>query len=384
MDKPPASRHERTSGSLSSNSRPIQLGFVGDILLGELLENYGRGVRTKMERCGVDPFQFSRPELLNNDLNFGNLECVLSTSSNRIGIFREILRAPESAVECLVNARIGVVSLANNHALDHGRQALLECVEILEENGIIVVGFENGKLRQQTPVIVKEKGVNLVLWSFNLANLSQQEFSGRSNEILQLIRESRQAGQVVVMMHWGEEYTSVPPQSIYRLGKAMAAEGVTIICGHHSHRLQGIAMIDNTIFAPSLGNFIFDDRRKASTLTCILQVTLESESASTWRTNPYTINRDFQPAPDNSRKGELLDLNKMLSELIEECDAGRSEIDNQTALRVARGHRMNRIRMRALMLRHFLKYRAGYGELFSHIVGKNRVPFSVSDSSEWS
>lgn len=367
----------------SSKSRPLQLGFIGDVLFGELLENYGRGVRTKMARRGMDPFRHCRAEFAKNDLNVANLECILSETSDRRGFFREILRAPASTAKALVDAGIGVVSLANNHALDHGREAMLECVDILESNGITVVGVQQGKLRQTEPVLMRVKGVNLVLWSFNLANLSPEEFESRGQEIVGRIQESAAAGRVMTLMHWGEEYTSIPPQGIYRLAKRMAAAGASIICGHHSHRLQGISMIEGTVFAPSMGNFVFDDRRKESTLTAMMRVRLGDEGIPEWESVPFTINRDFQPQLDESRRVDLDALDVSLARLIAEAETGGSKIETQIFRDVAKGHRVNRIRMRLLMLLHFSRYRGGYADIVRHLSGMDRQKFSVSDACEW-
>ncbi len=369
----------------SSGNDTARIGFVGDVLFGELLENFGRGVRTRIEKHGMDPFEFCRNDFFANDLNVANLECVLSVSSNRKGIFKDILRAPSSYVAKLVEVPIHVVSIANNHALDHGRQALMECVGTLRDHGIRVVGMAGDRLRQEDPEIIMLGGLSLAFWSFNLANLTPEEFAERSAWVLVKAQESVGiADKVVMLMHWGEEYTSVPPSRIYRLGKEMADCGVSVICGHHSHRIQGVTTLDECVFAPSLGNFIFDDRRRESTLTSMLQVTLKAGESSEWRSLVYSINSDFQPVPDSGRAKELYGLNQMLSQLIGESEAGDSHIDDQIAERVARGHRFNRFRMRGLMLRHILNYRSGYCELISHMMGKDRVPFSVSDSSEWS
>lgn len=362
----------------------LKIGFVGDVMLGELVENYRRGVRSMIERKDIDPFVLCRGELMENDLNVANLECLLTDKSNRKGFFRDILRAPSEFVTLLAKAPFHVVSIANNHALDHGRDALSDCVLRLSSAGIQVVGFEAGSLLQRNPVVVSVRGFKIGFWSFNLANVKSVEMSDRMKFILNRVETSTgKFDRVCVLMHWGEEYTSLPPEEVYRMGCELAMLGVDVVCGHHSHRLQGVASIAGTVFAPSLGNFIFDDRRPDSTLTSILRVEFRPSKEPRWEALPHTINQFFQPTPDSDRSSEIRELDQRLAQLMDEVDHGGSLIREKIARDVARGHRHNRLRMRALMVRHFINYRGGYGDLLSYIVGRNRVPFSVTDCDEW-
>ena len=51
-------------------------------MLGERFEKLNRGVISNSKK-GIDPFEFSRNELVASDLNIGNLECVVSASSQK-------------------------------------------------------------------------------------------------------------------------------------------------------------------------------------------------------------------------------------------------------------------------------------------------------------
>jgi predicted amidohydrolase len=148
----------------------VKINFMGDVMLGELLENYRRGLRSILEKKGIDPFEHVRPVLGEADLNVVNLECVFSDSSILERPFSEILVAPESFVEYLVVGGIGVVSTANNHALDHGGKAFERSVALLRERGIHVIGYDAGRFFQEEPVVVETGGMKLGFLGYNISN----------------------------------------------------------------------------------------------------------------------------------------------------------------------------------------------------------------------
>ena len=78
----------------------MRIKLVGDIMLGECLENYRRGVLSMIDR-GIDPFEHCHKDLRDSELCVGNLECVLTDVSNKQGLFRDILRAPRRVVHIL-------------------------------------------------------------------------------------------------------------------------------------------------------------------------------------------------------------------------------------------------------------------------------------------
>jgi hypothetical protein len=363
----------------------VNLRFTGDIMLGELLENYGRGVRTIVKQEKKDPFEHVRGELSKADLTVGNLECVLSNSSNRKGIFREILRAPAESISFLKNANFGVLSLANNHAMDHGRAALLDCAKKIEDFGIAVVGIESGRMLQRTPKVFEIKGVKIGVLAYNLANCDAGAFGNRMKWIHRCVQDGLTAcDHLILLMHWGEEYTEIPKAHIITAGLQLLDEGVSVICGHHSHRLQGFVEMQGGVFAPSLGNFVFDDRRSLNRLTGILEVELDSFNAKS-RLIPCYINSYFQPVVVPSCGAEIASLHQKLESAIQEVLDGQGAcLDEIISRQVAAGHRWNRIRMRALMLGNFWKYQGFLRNIIAQAFTSDPGgKFSVSDVSEW-
>ena len=61
---------------------------------------------------------------------------------------------------------------------------------------------------------------------------------------------------LIVAMHWGEEYTNYPNSGQKEKAKYLASLGVDLVIGCHSHVMQPMEYIGNTLIIYSLGNFV--------------------------------------------------------------------------------------------------------------------------------
>ena len=130
-------RHQQArSASQGSQEKHCQLLLVGDCMLGRL-------VNEVLETAPPEyPWGDTLPILHRADWRLSNLECVISdcgtpwSASPKAFHFRS--RAKNIAV--LEAARMNAVSLANNHVLDYGYDAMFEMLRILDRAGIIYTG----------------------------------------------------------------------------------------------------------------------------------------------------------------------------------------------------------------------------------------------------
>src|SRR5215471_15760141 len=104
-------------------------------MLGRLVDQeviQDRSVRPEALWGDVLPVMFSA------DCRLINLECVISSRGEawRPATKAFHFRAMPRAVEFLQAAKIDGVTLANNHVLDYGAEALLDCLKLLDRTGI--------------------------------------------------------------------------------------------------------------------------------------------------------------------------------------------------------------------------------------------------------
>lgn len=352
------------------------INFMGDVMFGELLETLGRGMITSLDRTGADPFAGVSPLLEEGDFNVVNLECVLSDSSALEPPFSRILISPERYVRFLVDHRVNVVNTANNHALDHGVAAFERSCNLLRSHGIAVIGYDKARYFQEDPVVLQARGRSAGFLGYNIANFPAPDRESVIARVVGAVARARDAvDTLVVSIHWGEEYTHIPPPYVVPFGKRILGAGCDIVHGHHSHQIQGVHNDGRRVFAPSLGNFIFDQKISANRITAVLQVQDEG-SGLRHRCLPYRMNDRYQPEPAPELAGYLAQLDAWLRECWEDRGDG---LARAVAGRVRAGHNRNRVRMRAMMLAHFWDY-LPYARQILGFRQSRRKLYSIVDS----
>lgn len=193
------------------------------------------------------PFEKTANILKQGDIVFSNFESPLIKScplTNEGMIFC----GSERAVEGLTFAGINVVSIANNHMSNYGEEGLDNTLSLLTKNNILVTG--DGKIAYKQ---VKDKtfaflGYNTIGSADNLDNKIREDIK------LAKIK----ADFVVVMFHWGEEYTDKPAQLQKTLAHLAVEAGADLVVGNHPHQIQSIEFYKDKLIAYSHGNFVFD------------------------------------------------------------------------------------------------------------------------------
>lgn len=97
------------------------------------------------------------------DLFVLNLECCISERGERWPdpLKPFFFRAPPQAVDVLAYLGVDCVTLANNHALDYGRVALLDTLDLLSKAGVAATGAGRNMEQARRPVILERKGFRL-------------------------------------------------------------------------------------------------------------------------------------------------------------------------------------------------------------------------------
>ena len=102
---------------------------------------------------------------------------------------------------------------------------------------------------------------------------------------------------VVVLSHWGTQYTHRPEASQRTAAKAFADAGADLVIGGHPHWVQGLQRFGSTPVVYSLGNYVFDmDFQTKTNEGVILEVVLWGGRVKAVEPVPYVIDRNFVPA----------------------------------------------------------------------------------------
>jgi len=307
------------------NSKTIKIHAVGDIMLGDLPPNYGFGIGSHINKHGPQfPFEHCADFLRDADIVFANLEAVLSAydkKSRRLDT--TIIRGQPEAVKGLQYAGINIVSLANNHIMQHGQKALEETIGVLDKAGIKYIGVDIPKLNVVNKAIFNIGGISLCFLGYN--QRPQQYYidepvyvtADLDKIIFDIDRARKEYDIIIVSMHWGEEFVDCPASWQVELAHKIIDSGADVILGHHSHMIQGIETYNEKPIAYSLGNFIFDMWQSRLRKTFVLELNISDRVNISYKTIPVEINRSFQPVfLDSTRANIANDEIKLLSSKI--------------------------------------------------------------------
>lgn len=238
----------------------ITLIFGGDVML-------ARNVGYNIKYSGFDPFSSTKTLLSSADLAMVNLECVISDKGIKNSFKYYTFRAPVETLTTLKGAGIDLVSLANNHVADYGNSAFSDMLGRLKSSGVGYVGGGVDEEEAYSPLYAEIKGVTFAFLAFSNIEIPWFTAEGdkmgvawiEDSKVSSAITTARQnSDYVVVMPHWGIEYTDelLPEQE--RLAHLMIDSGADLIIGGHPHHTQRIEEYNSGKIYYSVGNFIFD------------------------------------------------------------------------------------------------------------------------------
>jgi len=280
--------------------KPIILMFIGDVML-------DRGVKYMVEKYGGDDYKFPflkiAEYLQKADILFGNLEGPISDKGVKVGSIYSFRANPE-AIEGLVFAGFDVLSAANNHIFDYGREAMEDTFLRLKRAGIDFIGGGFNENQAHSPLIKEVRGTKIAFLAYtNLGTpywSAKEERSGicwlKEEKLKENIKEAKKSADlVVVSMHFGEEYLSSPTPEQEFFARLAIDSGADLVIGHHPHMIQPVERYKQGYIAYSLGNFVFDQSFSEETMKgLLLKVLVENGKIKELIPVEVKINQYFQ------------------------------------------------------------------------------------------
>ena len=285
--------------------------IVGDIML-------GRRVGSAYADDPTAPFRPFADRLATADLTIGNLESPLS-DNGRPPQGGDSFFADPRMLEGLHLAGFDGVSLANNHLGDYGRQAQLETFEQLEKAGIAHFGAGHNLAEAREPWIVDHEGVRIAFLGTesigetpaatdtspgtNRLNMPPRtgplDTAALDRIAGDITAAKAEADTVIVVPHWGTQYTHQPEPVQREVAARFAEAGADLVIGGHPHRVQGWERVGDTTIVHSLGNFVFDMQFSRQVQEGVfVEIELTDGEVTAIEPVPYVIrNHVPQPAP---------------------------------------------------------------------------------------
>jgi poly-gamma-glutamate synthesis protein (capsule biosynthesis protein) len=276
----------------------MRLALAGDTMLGRLVA----------ERLEADPtealFAADLTAIIREADGFVlNLECAISDRGTRWPDPNKpfFFRAPPVAVDVLAGLGVDCVTLANNHALDYGVDALLDTVELLGDAGIGVVGAGADEAAARRPYLFEAGGerVGVVGVTDHPATFAAGPahpgvaYADLRVETPRWLLDTvgalgSRAEAVLVTPHWGPNMVEAPLPHVRRAATELRDAGATLVAGHSAHVFHGAG--DRVLY--DLGDFIDDyavDPELRNDLGLLFIVTFASGSATRVEAVPLAL-----------------------------------------------------------------------------------------------
>ena len=286
----------------------MRIALTGDVMLGRMVDQYiiqNRSVRPEAIWGNV------LPVMLGADCRLANLECVISSQGEEWHpTTKEFhFRARTRAIDFLQAAKIDGVTLANNHVLDYGPDALLDCLNLLDRAGIKRTGAGATLDGALVPALLRlpqgcaavvaltdnepeweasatKPGVNYVAYGDRGL---KEPYRSRTTQALFSARQ--QADLVIVSAHVGPNW-GVPSRAIQALAHDLIDMGADLYWGHSNHTPQGIERYKGKAILYSTGDFVDDymvDKDERNDLSFLFVLEAEANRISRVGLHPIRI-----------------------------------------------------------------------------------------------
>ncbi len=194
---------------------------------------------------------------------------------------------------------VNVASLASNHAMDWGEDALLDTIEVLHARGIDTIGAGANLADARRPAVLECKGVKIAFLAY--CSVLHEGYAATSTRagvaplrirthyeptdyqagvpprivtvpyeddlaamVEDIINARQRADVVILSLHWGVHFI---PRLIAEyqplVAKAAFDAGAGLILGHHAHVPKAIEVIDGKVCFYSLSNFIMSSTTRS-------------------------------------------------------------------------------------------------------------------------
>lgn len=302
----------------------IKLLMVGDNLINDKIYNT---MKTNDTYDFKPIYTYIKEINKDYDLAYYNQETILGGSSIGVSSY-PAFNSPYEVGDATIDAGFNLVSLATNHTLDRGEQAIINSRDYWNsKDNVLAVGSYSSNEEKDEIHILKKNNITYTMLNYTygtngikvpsnkeyLVNVwpctgndpstdtKYQEYKKTVKEDIEKVRDK--VDLLIVAIHWGIEYKYTPNEYQKDMASYLASLGVNIIIGTHPHVVEPITYIDNTLVIYSLGNFVS------------AQDTVEDYNTRVGLLSTVTINKD------SNNNISLSDLN---NELIFTTDSSNS------------------------------------------------------------
>jgi poly-gamma-glutamate synthesis protein (capsule biosynthesis protein) len=266
----------------------------------------------------------ARETLRGADLRFAQVERVYSDlGALQLHSGGEHSRVKPEFASVFDDCGFEIVSVASNHAMDWGPEAMLDSIELFRRKGIATVGAGRNLEEARKPAFIERNGIRIAFLAYCTvlregytadktkagvaplrAHTYYESFDYQAGvpprvvtvpyeedlkNVLEDIKEARKSAQaVVVSLHWGIHFIPrVVADYQKTVSKAVFEAGADLILGHHAHVPKAIESQKGHVCFYSLSNFIMSAREKNAHQAAVFKQRYTAELDPEYPRLPY-------------------------------------------------------------------------------------------------
>ncbi|MCR4850272.1 MAG: CapA family protein [Lachnospiraceae bacterium] len=239
-----------------SPEQSVNIIMVGDILLHTPVEE-----AAKNDQTGVYDFDFifshSKEKITGADIAIVNQEVILGGESLGISGY-PAFNAPYEIGDALYDAGFDVVCHATNHALDKGKNGIINTLNYWRSAhpDMIVAGIYDNADEASAFPIVERNGIKIAIlnYTYGTNGISAPKdmpyavsMLNKDRVITQLELAEQMADITIVCPHWGTEYNLGINKDQAKWTDIFREHGADVVIGTHPHVIEPYVFVDDGV-----------------------------------------------------------------------------------------------------------------------------------------
>ncbi len=263
----------------------ITINFIGDV---SLADNWY--IAPKYDERGKKVLGILSEEVVNelttSTLSIANNEFTISNRGEKMPGKQYTFRAKPERLDIYKEMGIDLVTIANNHVYDFGKNAFLDMLDTLDTYKMPHIGAGKNINDASTPYYFIINGYKIAFVNANRSEKNIMTPAATETEpgVLRcydptifkelITKTKKESDYVIALIHWGKEDHHELEQVQIDTSKEYIDSGADLIVGTHAHVLQGIDFYKDKAIIYNIGDFIFNDEDKD---TMIYKLTIDNE-----------------------------------------------------------------------------------------------------------
>ena len=248
----------------------LSLIMVGDVLLHDRVEESAQQEDGSYDFTAL--FSNTGEMISTADLAIVNQEVIIGGEELGISGY-PAFNAPYAIGDALAAAGFDIICHGTNHALDKGKNGLLNCIQFWRTNypQIGILGIHDSQEDRDSLYIYEKNGIRVAVlnYTYGTNGISLPAGMPYAVDLLeeeQVVEDIRRAEEIadftIVCPHWGTEYELTPSEEQEAWTGIFLREGVDLVLGTHPHVIEPVEWVTDEetghkmLVYYSIGNYV--------------------------------------------------------------------------------------------------------------------------------